>query len=179
MDIRSALLSEHSLAQAKKVAELAASNNNALKQLIQIFLTGDAVETQRAAWAIGHFAEAHPTAMPKYLAALIERCEQPGLPDAAKRNVSRILQFVEIPDEVSELALNCCFSWLEDPKETIATRCFSMSVLEKLSEKEPELREALAQLLEHILNYEDCSPGIKSRSSRVLRQIQKQKKKRL
>lgn len=176
--IRSALLSEHSLEQAKKIAAWAAADKASETELFHLFLSGNFQETQRAAWALSHFAEAQPHAVIPYLSAMIRRCAQDGLPEAAKRTVSRILQFAEIPKEHTEEALNACFLWLENPRESIATRCFSMSALERLSVGEPDLRLALKQLIEYILMHEDCSAGLKSRAHKVLKQISGNKKKR-
>jgi hypothetical protein len=179
MEIRTALLQEHSLAQAKKVAAMAATAPEKLRALVSIFLEGDAIITQRAAWALSHYADNYPDGLSPYLSAMIDRCAQPGLPDAARRNVSRILQFATIPENTVDAALNACFTWLEDPQEAIAVRCFSMSAIERLSNGEPELRNALQQSLEYILQYEQCTPAIKSRAGKVLKQLQKDKKKRL
>lgn len=158
---------------------MAATAPEKLHALISLFLEGDATITQRAAWALSHYADEYPDGLSPYLSAMIDRCAQAGLPDAAKRNVSRILQFATIPENTVDAALNACFGWLEDPKEAIAVRCFSMSVIERLSRGQPELRGALQQSLDHILQYEQCTPAIKSRAGKVLKQIQKDKKKRL
>lgn len=178
MDIRTALLAEHSLVQAKRIASFAAADEASLKELIDIFLSGNTKETQRAAWALSHFAEAQPERLHDYFPALLLRCSEPDIPDAAKRAVSRMLPLIHMDEPAAESALNLCFAWLEDTKETIAVRCFSMSALEHLTITLPELRMALEQSITHILTYEKCSAGIKSRAAKVLRQLRGPKKKR-
>lgn len=176
--LRNVLLAEHSPDQVKKVAATAAADKGLEKALIALVLSGSGKELQQAARALGYFAEARPEAIVPYLPELIRRCGEAGQADALKRSVSRALQFTELSGDTRDMALDACFGWLEQSGESIATRCFSMTALERMTGGEAELRSALAQLIEHILDYEDCSPGIRSRGRKVLGQIRSARQKR-
>jgi hypothetical protein len=56
-----------------------------------------------------------------------------------------------------------------DPKEAIAIRCSSMSILEKICNRIPELQPELRLILEEQL--EHGSAGFKSRAKRVLSRL--------
>ncbi len=60
----------------------------------------------------------------------------------------RIVDFVEIPTTLEVEIMNFCFQYLENPKESIAVRAFSMKVLGKLYSKYPEIKEELKALVE-------------------------------
>jgi hypothetical protein len=60
----------------------------------------------------------------------------------------RIVDFVDIPNTLEVEIMNFCFQYLENPKESIAVRAFSMRVLGKLHSKYPEIKEELKTLVE-------------------------------
>ncbi|GAA4455506.1 hypothetical protein [Rurimicrobium arvi] len=176
MDIQKALLSEHSKEQAAAIAGFAGSDEQHFKELFDLFLHGDKRTVQRAAWVLSMYADAHPEKMPPYVHRMLEYCCQGAVDGTVKRNVVRILQFVAIPADCEEMALELCFSWLEDPKEAIAVRCFSMTVLEHLCNRYPELKESLAQLIRHALDHEVCSAAFRNRAQKTLQALKGRKK---
>ena len=73
---------------------------------------------QRAAWVLSVVAEKHYELAKPWLPQMIAKMQQPGVHVAVKRNVVRILQFLEIPEELHGDVMNVCFEMLADPKET-------------------------------------------------------------
>jgi hypothetical protein len=87
---------------------------------------------------------------------------------AVKRNIMRLLQDIEIPKQLYGTLTDKCFT-LMDPKETIAVRVFSMSVLASIAKQEPDLKRELRIVIEDQLPY--ASAGFLSRAKKVLKEI--------
>lgn len=90
-----------------------------------------------------------------------------------KRNVVRILQFVEIPASLLGTVVSLCFSYLGSPDAPIAVRALSMTVLLNASQHEPDLRNELQSMIEQMLP--NAGPAIQARAKHVLKQIDKKK----
>ena len=97
---------------------------------------------------------------------------KPGIHDAVKRNIVRLLQFISIPRSLQGKVADICFNYLNNPKEAIAVRVFSMTVLANLSTENPELKNELIPLIEDQLPF--GSAGFRSRGIKVLRKLRKQ-----
>jgi hypothetical protein len=171
MILREEIIKEHSKAQALQIAEWIGHDQKRLNELIALFLTDEYRVVQRAAWIISMVAQKYPQLIVVHLPIMLTRCEESGLPVAVKRNVIRILQHIEIPESVQGTAMNLCFQLLSDPKETVAVRCFSMSVLAELSLHYPEIKQELSCIIKDALQYEQVSAGFKARAKKVLHQI--------
>ena len=89
---------------------------------------------------------------------------------AVKRNIMRLLQDIEIPQQLYGTLTDKCFTLL-DPKETIAVRVFSMTVLANIAKQEPDLKKELSIVIEDQLPY--ASAGFLSRAKQVLKELAK------
>src|SRR4051812_43184792 len=138
MQLREEILKEHSRAQAEKIAKWVGNERVRFTELMELFLTDIYRVVQRAAWTVSMVAEKHPDLIAPYLAAMVGRMGEKGAPVAVKRNVVRILQNIEIPGDLHAQVMNICFEMLADPKETVAVRVFSMTVLGNLAKTYPE-----------------------------------------
>ncbi len=90
--------------------------------------------------------------------------------ETQKRNVVRIVDFVDIPTTLEVEIMNFCFQYLENSKESIAVRAFSMRVLGKLYTKYPEIKEELKTLIEMNLE-QNPSPGIINCGNKILKKL--------
>ena len=147
MDLREEILQEHSRLQTLKIAEWLGSDKKRLAQLMDLFLHDEGKVVQRAAWVVRMVYDKRPESVLPYLEHLINKMNEPGVHVAVKRNVVGILQDVTIPESLQGQVMNSCFDFLADPKETIAVRCFSMTVLDNLSKTYPEIRQELVAIL--------------------------------
>ncbi len=169
MDLRNAIALEHSRAQAVKIARYIGDDRVRFKDLIDIYLDGPYRITQRAAWVISICVERYPQLIVPHLTKLINHLSNSGIPDAAKRNTVRILQFVEIPKRNVGKVATICFKFLQDTREPVAVKVFSMSVLAKIAVVEPALKSELRIIIEDQLPY--ASAGFRSRARKVLKEI--------
>ncbi len=97
---------------------------------------------------------------------MIARMQEPGVHDAVKRNVIRILQFIAIPEKLLGVVTSVCFEYLASPNEPIAVRVFCMTVLANIAQKEPDLKNELRLTIQRQLSH--GSTGFCSRARKVL-----------
>lgn len=170
MDIRAAILEEHSKEQSTLIADYIGHDKKRFKILVQLFLEDEYRVVQRAAWVLSLVAEKHPQLIEPYLPEFAARMQEPGLPVAVKRNVVRMLQHIMIPESLEGPVMNACFEFLADPKETVAVRCFSMTVLGNLARKYPEIKQELVSIVEDQLE-QGATAGFKARAKAVLHSL--------
>lgn len=139
--------------------------------LVDAFLNSEYRITQRAAWPLSYSVKKHPNLIEPHLKNIITNLKKPNLPDAVKRNTVRFLQFIEIPKSLHGIALDNCFKLLQDKKEPIAIKVFSMTVLANLVNEYPELKRELIDIIEDQMPY--GSAGFISRGKKVLKQLRK------
>ena len=173
MDFRDSLQKEHSKAQTIKIADYVGVNRTYFKKLVEVYLAGPYRITQRAAWPLSLCVERHPELILPHLTQILIHAAKPNVHDAVKRNTVRLLQFIEIPARCFGKVADLCFGYLQNRKEAIAIRVFSMTVLSKLCVKLPELRKELEFLIEGELPY--ASPAFRARARRTLSEIKTMK----
>ncbi len=101
---------------------------------------------------------------------MIENLQNP-VHDAVKRNTLRILQFVDIPEDLLGLTAEICFSILNSAKSPIAFKVHAMSALLDIVKKYPELKGELKISIEEQMPF--GSAGFISRGKRVLKALEK------
>jgi hypothetical protein len=171
MDLVQEILKENTKAQKDKIVKYIGNNHKRFAELIDIFLTGPYRVTQRAAWPLSYCVEEYPQLIKPHLKKLINYLNKDSINDAVKRNLVRLLQFIDIPKSKRGLAAEICFRFLNNKKEAIAIRVFSMTVLFNISKEEPELQSELLTIIEDLLPYE--SAGFRSRGGKIIRALKK------
>ena len=163
------LLLEHSKPQAQRLANWIGHDSDRLAALMTVFLGDNYRLSQRAAWVISTIADKTPWLLEPWLPKMVAKMREQGVHDAVKRNVVRVLQDMAIPDSILDDLADACFGFLADPQEAVAIRVFSMSVLEKICQKIPELKSELRLLLEEHLPH--GTAGFKNRAQKILRRL--------
>ena len=85
--------------------------------------------------------------------------------------ILRLMQEIELPEAYHGEIMDMCFTYLESPKESLAVKVFSMSVLGNLTKYYPEIKTELKLIIEEQLPHQ--SAGFKSRAKQVLKQLEK------
>lgn len=150
------------------IADWIGSDKKRFAMLMEHFLNDEFVIEQRASWIANVVYEKQPSLIKPYLERMINKMQEERIHVAVKRHVIRILQDMDIPEHLQGIVMNICFDLLADPKETVAVRCFSMSVLDNLSKIYPELRQELVTILEDQLAQETTA-GFRSRAKKILK----------
>lgn len=168
MDIKAALLAEHSKPQAMRIRAYIGSDAERFEELMQCFLSKEKRLCQRAAWVVSHCAERYPHLIAPHLKTMIAELKNP-LHMAVKRNTVRVLQLVKIPEDLQGELVNICFDFLLDAKEAIAVQAFSMTVLYNITKEQPELKDELRVVIEEMIPH--GSAGIRSRGRKILKNL--------
>lgn len=175
------ILAEHSKAQTMRMVHWVGHDPERLQILMAIFLNDPPhrplpegrgyayLFTQRSAWALRYIGEKAPEIMQPWLPRLVANLQQPDLHDAIKRNTLNVLEELDFPESMDGDLADLCFGYLANPREAIAIRCNSMTILEKICRRIPELKEELRLILEDQI--EHGTPGFKSRAKRTLARI--------
>jgi hypothetical protein len=170
MKLREEILRENSKEHTEALAAWVGGDAQRLAQLVDLFLHDEYRVVQRAAWIMSYVADKHPALIQPHLAAMVDRMGHPGIPVAVKRNVVRILRDMPVPDDLQGPVMHFCFQFLEDPKETVAVKAFSMAILGRLAKIYPDIRNEIVMLIEDHLR-EGATPGIRSRGLKTLKEL--------
>lgn len=174
------ILQEHSKAQTMRLVRWVGHDEERLEVLMGIFLNDPPIPplpegrgyaylfTQRSAWALRYIGENAPNILAKWLPILVAQLQVTPIHDAIKRNVLNVLEGIDFPEALDGVLAEQCFGYLSNPKEAIAIRCASMTILSKICTRVPELSVELRLLLEEILEHTE-SAGVRSRAGRVLK----------
>ena len=140
-------------------------------ELMEIFLNGSSRVSQMTSWALGHIGEQQPQLINHYHRELINELRDYTKHNAVRRNIVRIYQTCEIPEEFEgelyELALN----FVLEPKEAIAVRAFSMRICERIAIRYPDLAPELIVSIKSILS--NASSGLKNRGQHTVNDLNK------
>ncbi len=146
MDIREALLAEYSKRQTMAVVDHIGEDPQRFRELMQCFMGDSYRVSQRAAWAVSYCAEHHPELVKPYFRRMIEQIERPDAHIAVRRNVARLLQFVEIPRRYRGRVFDACYDLVDDAGETVAVRAFALTVAANIANSDPDLLAELKLL---------------------------------
>ena len=166
--LRDALLVEQSKRQTFMITTFVRTNEAGFDELVRLLLADEYRVTQRAAGILGSAGKLKPRFLQKHLKDLILNLQN-DIPVAVKRNTLRVLQYVDIPEELQGVLTEVCFSFLISSDEPIAVKVFSMTVLGNICKKHPELAHELKLTIESQLPF--ASAGFLSRAKKVLKKL--------
>lgn len=126
-----------------RIVEFIGADKNRFAELMKIFFAGEYRLTQRAAWPLNYCAERHPELIQPYLPKLLNCLSRDDVHDAVKRNIVRLLQFVEIPKKFHAKTYSLCVELVDNPNEAVAVRVFAMTVAARIAKSEPALMNEL------------------------------------
>ncbi len=167
MNLRAEILAKHSKAQTNMIMEWIGTSQKRFDELVQLFLTDEYRVVQRAAWPIGSIAEIQPQLLKKHLPVFVALLRKPGLHNAVRRNITRLLQYVSIPESLKGDVMDACFSFICDVQEKAAVKAFSLTILEQLAKEYPEILPEIITVIEERWDYETAA--FHSRARKILK----------
>ena len=78
---------------------------------------------------------------------------------------------IQLNEEQEGILLNNCFSWIESKEQSVAVKIFSMDILSKFAQKEPDIIPELLSVVETQIPV--GSKGVKHKAKKLIRQYQK------
>jgi hypothetical protein len=173
MDLHATISKSIAKDNLRKITDYVGNSATRFKVLVEVYQGGPYRVTQRAAHVISQCVEKHPALATPHLRALLTMLEADDVPVAIQRNTLRLLQYCDIPRRFHGTLIDRCFCYLQDRSAPIAVRAFSMTVLERLIENEPDLKKELQIILEDELPY--ASPAFVSRARKILQKTGSQR----
>lgn len=170
MNLRLQIIQEHTKENCKKIVDWVGNDSKRFNELFDLFLNDEYRVTQRAAWPVSYCVIAHPELMKNNFEKLIANLSKPGINDSIKRNTVRLLQAVNIPEKQEGAVMDICFNYVASPKEAVAIKAFSLTILGKLAKKYPEIISEIKLLIEDQLPHQTAA--FKSRVKKLLKEIQ-------
>jgi hypothetical protein len=174
MDLRQTILSGHNKAICHKVVDYVGINPKRFEALLEVFLGGPYRVTQRAAWPLSQCVERDPDLILPHINRVLTFAGNAGVHDSVKRNTMRLLQFVNVPTKSKGKALQLAFCFLQNRKEAVAIRVFSLTVIANLINDKPELKRELTLIIEDEMPY--ATAAFRSRALKVLKQLSRDSK---
>ena len=165
------LSKRHSKNTVQAIVSYIGSNPKRFSALVSIALSEGERSAILATWSMSYCVECFPELLVKHYNTFIKAASKKNASDGVKRSVVRAFQFVSIPKRYQGKIVALCVGFMENKKEAIATRVFSMSVLANLVQENPDLKDELLLLIEDGMPY--ASPAYLSRSKKILKQLHK------
>jgi len=169
MNLEKEILKKQSRLQCKKIIKWTGSSTLRFRQLIELFFKGDYRLTQHAAWPMSYCIQNHPALAKPYFKKFLDRLTDSHAHPAVRRNIVRLLQFVEIPERYHGKLMDLCFQFISNPEEAIAVKAFSLAILSNLSDLYPEILPEIKVIIE--ARWETESPAFKSRAKKILNKV--------
>jgi len=171
MNIREEILAEYSRKHVTKIAGWIGNDKKRFSQLLDVFLHDEYRVVQRSAHILSFVADKYPELIEQNIHSIVNRLFDDNIHVAVKRNVVRILQFIKIPEKLHAKVINICMDYLSNPEETVAIRCFSMTVLANFTKQYPEIKYELEAVINSRLK--NVSGGLKVRARDVLKLLER------
>jgi len=166
-ELKNMLLSQQFMHQAQMVMAWVGHSSKRFDALAHFIYGDDKKLAQKAAWPMSYLAEEHPDCVMKHLPALLAATKKPGVHIAVIRSVVRLLQFVEIPQELHGEVMDKCFHYIEDVKEKPAVKAFALTVLHNLSKQYPEILPEIREIIRSRMELE--TPAFRARAKVFLK----------
>lgn len=161
MNIREELLKAHSREQADRICDYIGTDEKRFAELMEIMLGSEYRTIQRAAWPLSVCADKHPELFTPHLNKLLDLLLRDDLHNAVRRNITRLLQYVEIPKRLQGKAYSICLDLIADPKEFVAVKANAITVATQIARNEPTLMDELRMVSRPLLK--DTPPSLKAR----------------
>ena len=169
MDLREAIVMEHSKTQTDRIVRYVGSDKKKFAELMKLFLKGDRLVAQRAAWPLSYCVEKHPGLIQPYFKQILDYLDKPGKHEAVNRNIVRLLQYADIPKKFQGRVMNSCFEFITDHETAVAVKAFSLTVLEHLADNYPEIKAELKLVIEERWEHETIA--FRTRAKKILKRI--------
>lgn len=167
MLLKNEILKSHSKYNTVRISQLIDQDDDLFKALINLYFDHKNMDLARkAAWILRHCVEQHPHLLNPFVKKLIKYLGTDGLHNAIKRNGLAVLEKVHVPEDLYGPLANICFEFVVSGKEPVAIKAYSMSILDKIGDKIPEIRHELKLIIQDLIPYE--SAGFKTRARKIL-----------
>ncbi len=139
------------------------------KTFIEKALSDDQPHAWRAAWILGHCTSANDQRLVPYTERMVQSI--PGRKDGHQRELLKLLQKVDLDDDLEGWLFDHCMSIWEAIGKTPSVRIVAFRMLAKIAGKYPELVHELSILTQNEYT-ETLSPGVKRSLKKIAENLQ-------
>jgi hypothetical protein len=152
------------------VMEYAINNKDFFKNLIPIIISEDGKYALRASYVLCLMSKEKPELIKPRITEIIDiisKVKDSGI----KKNLLKIFASYIIVKNEEHLGLlvDMCFRFVMSPAESIATRVYSMEILQNATLIEPDLKNELKLVLEEIIM--NSENGLLSRAKKTIKRL--------
>jgi hypothetical protein len=140
--------------------------------LMDIALEGNGRVNWRASWAADKINESIPGIAADWIPKLTDALVGLGH-NGKKRQYLKLISLYPISESNESFLFDYCLEKLTSETEDVSVRVYAMQILYNISEKEPELKEELLQIIEQEMEYRS-SPGILTRGKKLASRLRKE-----
>lgn len=170
MELRDEILKEHSRKQALKIAGWIGNDRKRFSRLLFLFLNDEYRVVQRSAYALSMVTDKYPELAKENIHLILDRLDDKDTHGAVKRNIIRMLQYVDIPKKLHARVLDYCIKYVSDPKEAVAVKCFGITVLGRMAKWYPELKGEIEMVIKTAMKHPTA--GMKVRARKTLKELE-------
>lgn len=160
---------EMSRRNTDQIADLIGSQETLFDPLFELFLLNLEPVSRRAAWVVDVVTEQKPEWLEgkiDRLAKALESFHHDGL----KRHALHILARSPLPSpDLSGRLVSLCFDWLLAQEEAVSTKIYSMEIIARYVELEPDLRQELIDSIQWRMEEERA--GFRSYAKKLLTRL--------
>ena len=139
------------------------------KLLLDIALNDDRHISWRAAYLVDQMHDKEAQILIPYIDSIINNLKIQKHA-GKKRHFLRMLTSHEISEEHSGFMVEYCLKAFQSAKEPVAVKVHAMQILFNIAQKEPDLKEEIALVIEHEMEYH-ATAGILSRGKKLLSKL--------
>ena len=151
------------------IADLIRSQERLFDLLFELFLLNLEPVSRRAAWVVDVVTEQKPEWLEGRIDPLVKalECFQH---DGLKRHTLHILARSRLPSpDLSGRLVSLCFDWLLAKEEAVSTKVYSMEIIARYVEQEPDLRQELIDSIQWRMEEERA--GFRSYAKKLLTRL--------
>lgn len=148
-EISISLKNDGSDANCRKWASHIIQNNLAIMDLVELIHNEHPV-AMRFSWVLGCICELAPGVVYPAINYFFSKRGEIQIPNF-NRSLAKMFFLSGVPDEIEGEAADALFRWLQDPVSNVSTKTYTLSALNKLTIKHPELKNELKMVVEEQL----------------------------
>ena len=165
MDYGKRILENRSKNTCLEIAAYVGEDEGRFKELVDAFFKAKGKEQDWLMWVVNHTVERNPRLISLHLDKFVHMLDA-SQSDAVNRGIVRMLRDVPvIPEELAGEVYTKCFDLMNDVKQAIAVRVFSIRALVRIARNLPELKQELIPILQDIYTYSEKGLFVSARDA--------------
>ena len=143
-------------------------NDDLFNHMVSIALSNRNPKSWRAPWVICQAMHKNDSRIEPYFEAFVKAIE--GKKDGYQRELLKIINKMDIPEEFEGILFDKCSAIWEIPKKSPATRIVAFKIMLEIAHKYPDLKNEIAFLTQKHYT-ETLSPGIQNSLKKMMKRV--------